>query len=133
MIVSIKRHTSCKYNLPRRLNIRFIRSKNIMLYFIASSFRTSVSYLSPLRAILYCSNNSSLFAILMHGTRISNRLNILYKVQIYLSYSTSANHYGSLTFVKYKNLLFAFIGLNYNSIFAITAHKTLRCCLSFNI
>ena len=73
MIISIKRHPSCKYNPSRRLNISSMKSNNIWLRFIASSFRIWMSYLSQLRAILYCSNNSSLFSILIHGKLISNR------------------------------------------------------------
>ena len=58
---------SRKYNPSRRLKFCFIKSKNIRLRFIASSFRTSMSYFHRLRAIIYCSNNTSLPAILMHG------------------------------------------------------------------
>ena len=100
------------------MNVRCMKSKNIWLRFIASSFRTSMSYVSQLRAIIYCSNNSLLFVILMHGTRISNELYFLDEGQINFSYSTSANHYGSLTCVKYKNFFFAFSISNENSIFA---------------
>ena len=105
MIVSIKRYISRKYNPSRRLNVRCMKSNNIWLRFYASSFRTSMSYLSWLRAILYCSNNSSLFAILMHGTPLSNGLFFVDEGQIHFSYSTSANQYGSLTCVKYKKPL----------------------------
>ena len=72
VITSIKRHISCKYNPYSWLNICCMKSKNVWLRFIVSSFRTSMSYLSQLRAILYCSNNTSLFAVLFHGKRIPN-------------------------------------------------------------
>ena len=61
---------SLKYDPSRRLNVRCMKSKNIWLRFIASQFRTSMSYLSQLRSILYCVNNTSLLAISMHGTPI---------------------------------------------------------------
>ena len=70
--VSIKRLSSCKYNLSRKLNVCYIKSKNIWLHLIASSFWTSMLYFSRLRAILYCSNNSSIPAIIIHGLPISN-------------------------------------------------------------
>ena len=69
VIISIKIHISRKYN---RLKVCCMKSKNIWLRFIASSFSTSMSYFSRFKAILYCSNNSSIFAILMHGTQLSN-------------------------------------------------------------
>ena len=72
VIVYIKKLVSCKYNPSRRLNVRCMKSKNIQLRFIVSSFWTSMSYLSRLRAILYCSNNSSLLSIIIHGLPISN-------------------------------------------------------------
>ena len=62
LIASIKRHVSSIYNPSRILNVRCTKSKNIRLRFIASSSRTSMPYLSLLRSIIYCSNNSSLFA-----------------------------------------------------------------------
>ena len=95
---------SCKYNTSRRLNVRCMKSRNIRLRFIASSFWTSVSYLSQSRAIIYCSINSSLLAILINGTPISNGLIFLDEGNIHLSYSTPANHYGSLIWVKYQKL-----------------------------
>ena len=61
LIVSTKRNCLCIYNPFRQLNSCCIKSKNIWLRFIASSFQTSMSYFSRLIAILYCSNNSSLF------------------------------------------------------------------------
>ena len=67
LIVCIKIKTS-----SRQLNVSRMKSKNIRLLFIASSYRTSMSYLSRLRTILYCSNNCSLFEILIHGLPISN-------------------------------------------------------------
>ena len=133
MIVSIKIHLSRKYNPSRQLNVCCMKSKNIRLLFIASSFRTSMSDLSRLRAILYGPNNSSLFAILMHGTHISNALIFKDEGQIHFSYSISANQYVPLTCEKYKNIFSDFISSNENSIFAITAHKTLSHCFSFNI
>ena len=66
-----------KKNPSRQLNVCCMKSKNIRLHFIASSFRTSMSYLYWLRAILYCSNSVSLIAILMNGLLISNRFNII--------------------------------------------------------
>ena len=60
------------YNPSRQLNVCCVKSKNIWLRFIASSSRTSLSYFYLLISILYFSNNSSLFAILMHGLMISN-------------------------------------------------------------
>ena len=63
---------SCEFNISRRLNVRCIKSKNILLCFIASSFWNSMLYLLQLRAIIYCSNNTSLLAILIHVTPISN-------------------------------------------------------------
>ena len=48
-------------------------------------------------------NNSSLLSILMHGIRISNGFIFFDEGHIYFSYSTSANQYGSLTCIKYKN------------------------------
>ena len=103
MIVSIIGKLSCKYNPSRILNVSCMKSKNIQLHFIASSFWTSMWYLSRLRAIIYFSNNSSLLEILMHGTPISNGL-IFFKGEghIRFSYFTSAKQYGSLTCVKYK-------------------------------
>ena len=133
VIVSIKRHFSCKYNASRRLNVCCMKSNHIWSHFIASSFQTSMSYLSWLRAILYCSNNSSLFAILMHGTPLSNGLFFVDEGQIHLSYYTSANQYGSLTCAKYKKLFSSLSRSNENSLFEITAHKTLSRFLSFNI
>ena len=62
LILSIKRHFACIYNPSRILNVRCMKSKDIRLRFIASSSRTSMSYLSQLRAILYFSNNTSIFA-----------------------------------------------------------------------
>ena len=44
MIVSIKRHFSCKYIPSRQLNVRCMKLKNIQLWFIVSSFRTSMSH-----------------------------------------------------------------------------------------
>ena len=108
MILSIKRLFSCKYNPSRRLNVRCIKSKNIWFRFIASSFWTSMSYLSRLRAILYCSNKSSLLAIIINSLPISNGLIFLDEGHINVSYSTLANHYGSLTCVKYKKPFFTF-------------------------
>ena len=67
-----QRTFSCKYNPSRRLNVCSMKSKNIRLHFIASSFWSSISYLSCLRAIIYCSNNTSLLVIIMHGLPISN-------------------------------------------------------------
>ena len=132
MIVSIKIHISCKYSPYRRLNVHCMKSKNIRLQFIASSFRNLMLYFSRLRSIIYCSNNSSLFEILMHGTRISNGF-VFFKDegQIHFSYSTSSNQYGYLTCVKYKKN--SFISSNENSLFAITEHKTLSRCLRFNV
>ena len=52
---------------------------------------------------------------------------------IHLSYSTSANHYGYLTCVKYKKHVFTFNRSNENCLLEITAHKTLSHCFSFNI
>ena len=101
MIVSIKGHISHKYNPFRILNVCCITSKNIRLIFIVSSFWTSMSYLYQLRDILYCSNNSSFFTILIHGKRISNG-SFLDEGHIYFSYATSANQHGYLTCVKYK-------------------------------
>ena len=72
IIVSIKRLFSCKYNLSIQLNVCCVKSKNIRLRFIVSSLWTSISYLFRLRDILYCSNNSSLISIIMHGLPISN-------------------------------------------------------------
>ena len=46
---------------------------NIRLGFIASSFRTSMLYLYPLRTIIYILNNNALFVILMDDTQILNR------------------------------------------------------------
>ena len=112
LVVSIKGYFPCKYNPSIRLNVCCIKSKNIRLRFIASSFRTSMSYLSLLRAIIYCSNNTSPIAILMHGLPISNGFFFLDEGHIHFSYSTSANHFGSLTCSKYKNLLIAFNGSN---------------------
>ena len=122
----------CIYNPSRRLDVRCIKSNNIWLCFISSSFRTSVSYLYWLRSIIYCSNNTSLLSILIHGKRISNGFIFLDEIQKYLSYSTSKNQDGSLTCEKYKKI-FAFSRSNENSIFATTAHKSLICCLSFNM
>ena len=100
--VSVKRKISCKYNPSRRLNICYMKSNNIRLRFIASSFQTSMSCLSQLRAIIYFQNNTSLLSILMHGLPISNGFIFLDEGHVHLSYSTSANHYVSLTYVKYK-------------------------------
>ena len=105
MIVSIKKRFSCKYNPSRRFNVRFLKSNNIQLCFIKSSFWNSMSYLSRLRAIIYCSKNSSLLAIIMHSLLISNGLLFLGEGPIHFSYSTFANQYGSLICVKYtKNI-----------------------------
>ena len=71
MIISIERHFSFIYNPFRLLNIHCTQPKNIWLQFHALSFRISMSYLPWLRGISYCSNNSSLFSILMHGKCIS--------------------------------------------------------------
>ena len=68
----LSKYFLCIYNPSRRLNVYCMKSKNIWLRFIASSFKTSMSPLSRLRAIPYCSNNSSLPAILFHGLPISN-------------------------------------------------------------
>ena len=83
-----------------QLNICCMKSRNIRLCFIASSSRTLMSYLSHLRAILYFSNNTSLFAILLQSLLILNGSFFFDESQIYLSYSTSAYHYRSLTCVK---------------------------------
>ena len=72
IIASIKRYLSYKYNPTSWLNVLCMKLNNIWSRFIASSFRTSMSYLSQLRSILYCSNNSSFFSILMHGSWIPN-------------------------------------------------------------
>ena len=93
---------SCEFNISRRLNVRCIKSKNILLCFIASSFWNSMLYLLQLRAIIYCSNNTSLLAILMHSLPISNGFFFLDEGRIHLSYSTSTNKYGSLICAKYK-------------------------------
>ena len=84
IISYIKRHISRKYNPYRRLNYHCIKSKNIWLRFIPSSFRTSMLYLSQLKSILYCSNSSSLFAILMHGTWISNGFFFIWRSNTFL-------------------------------------------------
>ena len=54
IIVYIKRHISRKYDSSSILNVCCIKSKNIWLRFITSSFWTSMSYFSWLIAILYC-------------------------------------------------------------------------------
>ena len=93
-----------------------------------------MSYLSCLRAILYCPNNSSLFAnINAWFTNIKLILLLIYEGPIHLSYSTFANQFGSLTYVKYKKLFFTLSSLNENSLLAIPAHKKLSHCFSFNI
>ena len=121
------------YNSSRRLNVCCMKSKNIRLRFIASSSRTSISHLSRLKAILYCSNNTLLFVISMHGLPISNRYFCLDEGHIHFSYSTLAFQYGSLIFVKYKNLFYTFSRSNENSLLVITVHKTLSRCFSINI
>ena len=110
-----KKTFSYKYNTSRLLNVCCVKSNNNRLRFIESSFRTSMSYLSRLRAILYCSNNSALIVILIHGLPISNgfyryQMDSFFKDEghIHISYSTSANQYGYLTCVKYKKLFFSF-------------------------
>ena len=104
MVASIKRHSSRKYNPYRRLNFCCMKSRNIRLNFIASSFRTSMSYFYQLRSILYCSKNSSLFAILMHGLWIPKGFVFLDEGKIHFSCSTSAKQYRSLTFVRYQKI-----------------------------
>ena len=130
MIAYIKIHLSRKYNPSIRLNNHCMKFKN-WLRFIASSFLTSMLCMSLLRAILYCLNNISLFDISMHGSWIPNGL-------VFCRWRSNTfplllNHYESLTCVRYKNILFDCIISNDNSIFAITAHKTLSRYLSFNI
>ena len=99
-IVFIKGYFSSIYNSSIQLNICYMKSNNIRLRFIATSSRTSMSYFSRLRAILYFSNNTSLYAILMQGLLISNGFIFLDEGHINLSYSTSLNQYGSLICVK---------------------------------
>ena len=72
IITYIKRNLSRKYNPSIPLNVHCMKWKGIRLRCIASSSRTSMSYFSRLRAILYFSNNTLLFAILIHSLLISN-------------------------------------------------------------
>ena len=72
IVVSMKINYVSIYHPSRRLNIRSIKSKYVLLRFIALSYLTSTSYLYQLRAILYYWKNTSLFAISMHVLLISN-------------------------------------------------------------
>ena len=120
MLIYIKRNILCKYNPSRQFNVRCIKSKNIWLHFIASSFRTSMSYFSRLRVIAYCLNNSSLIALLMHGTPISNGF-IFFRWRSYTFVLLNFNKpVWILNMCKLQNLLFSFRTLNENSLLAVT-------------
>ena len=124
---------SCKYNPSRRLNIYWMKSKNIWLHLIASSFWSSMSYLSHLRPIIYCSNSTSLLVIIMHGLPISN----VFVFKRSRSYTFLLLDFCKplciLNTSKIKKPFFNFIRSNENSILEITAHKTMSHYFSFNI
>ena len=92
-----------------------------------------MALLSCLKAFLYFSNNSSLFAILMHGLSIPIGLFCEDVYHIHCSYSTFAKQYGSLTSVTYKKTFFNFSRSNENTLLTITANIKMSHCFNFNI
>ena len=82
-----------------------MKSENSRLHFIASSFWISISYFSQFRAIVYCSNISWFFAILMHGSCIPNWLIIIKWMSNIFILLHFCKNYESITCVQCKKTL----------------------------